>query len=137
LIPVERFASNVRNVGQAGDDRVLRVLSYARNKAAADRLFGTFIFLNPKSVHTVSVTTRELPLISEQRRLPSPATTPQALTWDRNAKLLWMGSRDLRRIYAIDAKEWTVVEEREAPGIRGRQSERTGRFASQWRRPRR
>jgi len=27
------------------------------------------------------------------------------------------GSRDLRRIYAIDAKEWTVVEEREAPGI--------------------
>jgi len=56
-------------------------------------------------------------LISEQRRLPSPATTPQALTWDRNAKLLWMGSRDLRRIYAIDAKKWIVVEEREAPGI--------------------
>lgn len=28
-----------------------------------------------------------------------------------------MGSRDLRRIYAIDAKKWTVLEEREAPGI--------------------
>ena len=28
-----------------------------------------------------------------------------------------MGSRDLRRIYAIDAKKWTLLEEREAPGI--------------------
>jgi hypothetical protein len=56
-------------------------------------------------------------LISEQRRLPSPAITPQALTWDDNAQLLWMGSRDLRRIYAIDPEKWTVVEEREAPGI--------------------
>jgi len=63
------------------------------------------------------VTTRELPVISEQVRLRSPATTPQALTWDRNARLLWIGSRDLRRIYAIDPKKWTVVEEREAPGI--------------------
>ena len=55
--------------------------------------------------------------IIETRRLSSPAITPQALTWDGNAKLLWMGSRDLRRIYAIDPKKWTVVEEREAPGI--------------------
>jgi hypothetical protein len=57
------------------------------------------------------------PEIIETRRLSSPATTPQALTWDSNAKLLWMGSRDLGRIYAIDPKKWTVVEEREAPGI--------------------
>ena len=28
-----------------------------------------------------------------------------------------MGSRDLRRIYAIDVKAWAVVEEAEAPGI--------------------
>jgi hypothetical protein len=28
-----------------------------------------------------------------------------------------MGSRDLRRIYAIDVKAWVVVEEVEAPGI--------------------
>ena len=63
------------------------------------------------------MTTRELPLISEQRRLPSPAITPQALTWDNNTQLLWMGSRDLRRIYTIDPEKWTVVEEREAPGI--------------------
>jgi len=28
-----------------------------------------------------------------------------------------MGSRDLRRIYAIDPKTWRVIEEREAPGI--------------------
>jgi hypothetical protein len=57
----------------------------------------------------------ELPTITERRRFPSPARTPQALAWDGNA--LWMGSRDLRRIYAIDPKEWIVLEEREAPGI--------------------
>ena len=28
-----------------------------------------------------------------------------------------MGSRDLRRIYVIDVKTWTVLEEMEAPGI--------------------
>jgi hypothetical protein len=28
-----------------------------------------------------------------------------------------MGSRDFRRIYAIDVKKWAVVEETEAPGI--------------------
>ena len=28
-----------------------------------------------------------------------------------------MGSRDLRRVYAIDPETWTVLEEREAPGI--------------------
>ncbi|PYI52820.1 MAG: hypothetical protein DMC62_06315, partial [Verrucomicrobia bacterium] len=67
------------------------------------------------SMHTISVTTRELPSINERRRLPSPAITPQALAWHSNT--LWMGSRDLRRIYAIDVKPWTVVQETEAPGI--------------------
>ena len=54
------------------------------------------------------------PEIIERRRFSSPRT-PQALAWDGN--VLWMGSRDLRRIYAIDPKKGTVVEEREAPGI--------------------
>jgi len=62
-----------------------------------------------------SMATRELPSIHEQRRLPSPAVTPQALAWDGNA--LWMGSRDLHRIYRIDVKTWTLLEETEAPGI--------------------
>jgi len=53
--------------------------------------------------------------INERRRLASPAITPQALAWHSNA--LWMGSRDLRRIYAIDVKTWTVVQETDAPGI--------------------
>ena len=57
----------------------------------------------------------KLPTIIERRRLSSPAKTPQALAWD--GKTLWMGSRDLRRIYAIDAEEWRVLEEEEAPGI--------------------
>jgi hypothetical protein len=55
--------------------------------------------------------------IIEKRRFPSLAITPQALTWDTNAELLWLGSRDLRRIYAIDPENWAVVEEIEAPGI--------------------
>ena len=58
---------------------------------------------------------RELPIITERKRLLSPAVTPQALTWD--GRELWMGSRDLRRLYQIDKEKWTVVEEREAPGI--------------------
>jgi len=55
--------------------------------------------------------------IIEKRRLPSPASTPQALAWDSKRNVLWMGSRDLRRIYAIDPVSWTVLEEIEAPGI--------------------
>ena len=55
------------------------------------------------------------PEINERRRLPSPAITPQALAWHSNT--LWMGSRDLRRIYAIDVETWTVVKETDAPGI--------------------
>src|SRR6266487_1850741 len=55
--------------------------------------------------------------IIEKRRQASPAVTPQALAWDGKKKVLWVGSRDLRRIYSIDAESWAVVEEREAPGI--------------------
>jgi outer membrane protein assembly factor BamB len=57
----------------------------------------------------------KLPTIIERGRFPSPAVTPQALAWDGNK--LWMGSRDVRRIYAIDPKNWRVVEEKEPPGI--------------------
>jgi hypothetical protein len=59
--------------------------------------------------------TEMLPAITELKRLPSPAVTPQALAW--HGGKLWMGSRDLRRIYVIDVKTWTVVEEMEPPGI--------------------
>jgi hypothetical protein len=57
----------------------------------------------------------KLPTIIERGRFPSPAPTPQALAWDGNK--LWMGSRDLHRIYAIDPKKWEVREEIESPGI--------------------
>lgn len=56
-----------------------------------------------------------LPSIKEERRFPSPAVAPQALAWHGGA--LWMGSRDLRRIYKIDPDKKTVMEEFEAPGI--------------------
>jgi hypothetical protein len=59
----------------------------------------------------------KLPIIHEQRRFASPAVTPQALAWEAKRALLWMGSRDLRRIYAIDPADWKVVKETEAPGI--------------------
>lgn len=59
----------------------------------------------------------KLPSIAERTRFRSPAVTPQALAWDKKRNVLWMGSRDLRRIYAIDKKGWTVREEKEAPGI--------------------
>lgn len=59
--------------------------------------------------------TKNLPTITERGRFRSPAITPQALAWHSN--LLWMGSRDLRRVYAIDRQEWKVVRETEAPGI--------------------
>lgn len=59
--------------------------------------------------------TKDLPGISEQHRYASPAITPQALAWHANT--LWMSSRDLRRIYAIDTKTWRVAKEIAAPGI--------------------
>ena len=55
--------------------------------------------------------------VIEKRRLTSPATTPQALAWDERNKTLWMGSRDLRRIYVIDPEDGSILEQREAPGI--------------------
>jgi hypothetical protein len=57
----------------------------------------------------------ELPSIAERRRFPAPAVTPQALAW--HGETLWIGSRDLRRIYKMDPKSWTVLEETDAPGI--------------------
>jgi hypothetical protein len=59
--------------------------------------------------------TREVAAINERRRLPSPAITPQALAW--HAGRLWMGSRDLCRVYEIDSERWSVLQELEAPGI--------------------
>jgi hypothetical protein len=57
----------------------------------------------------------KLSTIIERGRFPSPAAAPQALAW--NGGKLWMGSRDLRRIYVIDPREWKVLEEKEPPGI--------------------
>jgi outer membrane protein assembly factor BamB len=59
--------------------------------------------------------TQTLPAIIERRRLPSPSVTPQALAWHDG--MLWIGSRDLRRIYAIEVTTWTLTQEMEAPGI--------------------
>jgi hypothetical protein len=59
--------------------------------------------------------TSQLPSIVEHRRFKSPAVTPQALAWHQGN--LWLGSRDLSRIYGINVDDWQVFEEREAPGI--------------------
>jgi len=52
--------------------------------------------------------------IHELRRLSSPAPTPQALAWDGST--LWMGSRDAKRVYALNPVTWTVTWECAAPG---------------------
>jgi len=57
------------------------------------------------------------PQIIETRRLVSPATTPQALAWGRCNNKLWIGSRDLRRVYLMDPENGLVLKEQEAPGI--------------------
>ena len=59
--------------------------------------------------------TPALPPIREEKRFPSPAITPQALAWHGDA--LWIGSRELRRVYGIDVKTRRVFEETAAPGI--------------------
>lgn len=52
--------------------------------------------------------------ITELKRLPSPAPKPQSLAWD--GRLLWMGSRQTRQIFAIDPQSWAVRWQTEAPG---------------------
>ncbi|MDQ6808358.1 MAG: hypothetical protein M3Z64_02875 [Verrucomicrobiota bacterium] len=59
--------------------------------------------------------TLSLPTVTESRRLPSPAPAPQALAWHDGT--LWMGSRDLRRVYAIEPTAWKVTKEIDAPGV--------------------
>ncbi len=59
----------------------------------------------------------DLPTINERQRLAAPAVTPQALAWDGAHRLLWMGSRDLRRLFAIEPRKWSVIEEVDTPGI--------------------
>lgn len=53
--------------------------------------------------------------ITEIHRLPSPAPKPQSMVWQ--GRTLWMGSRQTRRIYAINRDRWTVEWETEAPGV--------------------
>jgi len=52
--------------------------------------------------------------IEEVRRMPSPAPYPQSLGFDGTA--LWMGSRETRRMYAIDPNTWRARDEGVAPG---------------------
>lgn len=51
----------------------------------------------------------------ELRRLRAPAPAPQAIAHDGSR--LWIGSRDTRRLYAIDTANWTARDEGVAPGI--------------------
>ncbi len=59
--------------------------------------------------------TSNLPAIVEVSRQPSPAITPQALAWHEGT--LWASSRDARRLLAVNAQTWTVLEEAVTPGI--------------------
>lgn len=52
--------------------------------------------------------------IHELERRASPAPQPQSLAWDGST--LWMGSRETKRVYAIEPATWTVRWEAAAPG---------------------
>ncbi len=52
--------------------------------------------------------------VKELKRLASPAPKPQSIAWD--GKTLWMGSKQTKKIYAIDPVAWTVGWETTAPG---------------------
>jgi hypothetical protein len=52
--------------------------------------------------------------VNESMRLPSPAPRPQAIAFD--GEKLWMGSIETSRVYQIDPRQWTVIEEDKAPG---------------------
>lgn len=52
--------------------------------------------------------------VQELQRRASPAPKPQSLAWD--GATLWMGSRETRRIYALNPATWTVGWETAAPG---------------------
>jgi hypothetical protein len=77
---------------------------------------GVARFQNQMNLRSKGGVMKETQVI-EKRRLASPAKTPQALAWDGRNKRLWMGSRDLCRIYAIDPGSGAVWKQQEAPGI--------------------
>ena len=52
--------------------------------------------------------------VEEVLRLASPAPSPQSIAFDGTT--LWMGSRDTKRVYALDPKTGAVREEATAPG---------------------
>ncbi len=52
--------------------------------------------------------------VTEALRLPSPAPRPQSIAFD--GEKLWLGSIETNRIYALDPRQWTLVEEDKAPG---------------------
>ncbi len=56
-----------------------------------------------------------IPSVTEFARRPSPASKPQSLAFDGTT--LWMGSRETRRLYAIDPVSWRAREEAEMPGV--------------------
>ena len=53
--------------------------------------------------------------IRELKRLASPAPKPQSLAWDGDT--LWMGSRETKRIYAINPARWSVGWQCAAPDV--------------------
>jgi hypothetical protein len=52
--------------------------------------------------------------VTESLRLPSPAPRPQSIAFD--GEKLWMGSIETCRLYALDPRQWTLIEEDKAPG---------------------
>lgn len=56
-----------------------------------------------------------LPAVIEQRRLPAPCVSPQALACD--GENVWLSSRDLGTLYQLDRGDWKVRREFDPPGV--------------------
>ena len=52
--------------------------------------------------------------VDELLRLDAPALRPQAIAFD--GTLLWLGSIETERLYAVAPNDWTVREESAVPG---------------------
>lgn len=57
---------------------------------------------------------QSLQAVKELQRKPSPAGRPQPLAFFKG--VLWMGSWETNKLYAIDPQSWAVKEEVQAPG---------------------
>jgi hypothetical protein len=87
---------------------------YRSSEAGTEHCWRLGLLLSATPRYNLAMPKTLSPIV-EQERIVSPGETPQALAWHNNE--LWMGSRDLKRIFRLENKTLRVVAEFDAPGI--------------------